>query len=100
MSDAGVRRGTAGWALPRAHAHAFPEDGAHLERYARIFDAVEINSTFHRPHRATTYERWAKSVPAHFRFSLKTPKTITHGARLVGTEALLDAFFHKIAPLR
>jgi uncharacterized protein YecE (DUF72 family) len=55
--------GTAGWAIPRQYAGEFPSPGSHLERYARRFNAVEINSSFHRPHRRATYERWAR-VPA------------------------------------
>ena len=64
-----------------------------------IFDAAEINSTFHRSHRVSTYERWAASVPARFRFSVKLPRAITHDARLVGTARRLDEFFAEIAPL-
>lgn len=77
----------------------FPADGSHLERYAAVFDAVEINSSFHRRHRATTYERWARSVPAGFRFSLKLPKTITHERRLAASEELLAEFLDEIARL-
>ena len=91
--------GTAGWTLPRESAHAFPGEGTHLERYSRVLRAVEINSTFHRPHRASTYARWVSSVPEDFRFCLKAPKTITHGARLADAEALLDAFLDETAPL-
>lgn len=54
--------------------------------------AVEINSSFYRPHRARTYEKWAESTPAEFRFSVKLPKTITHELRLAGAESDLDAF--------
>ena len=36
--------------------------------------------------------RWAASVPPHFRFSVKVPKTITHQARLQDTDELMDAF--------
>jgi uncharacterized protein YecE (DUF72 family) len=60
---------------------------------------VEINSTFYRPHRASTYARWAASVPAGFRFSLKVPKTITHEARLAGAGLLVEAFLADIEPL-
>ncbi|HEY9423039.1 MAG TPA: DUF72 domain-containing protein, partial [Thermoanaerobaculia bacterium] len=74
--------GCAGWSLPRAEQAEFPETGSHLERYASRFGAVEINSSFHRPHRPATYARWSASVPASFRFSVKVPKTITHGLRL------------------
>jgi uncharacterized protein YecE (DUF72 family) len=34
---------------------------------------VKIGSTFYRPHRAATFERWAASVPRAFRFSVKIP---------------------------
>lgn len=54
--------------------------------------AVEINSSFYRPHRARTYEKWASSTPPEFRFSVKIPKTITHELRLAGAESDLDAF--------
>jgi uncharacterized protein YecE (DUF72 family) len=89
---AAVRVGCAGWSIPAATAAAFPGPGSQLERYARVFDAVEINSTFHRSHRPATYERWAASVPAAFRFSAKLPKAITHVRRLAGAEDELGAF--------
>jgi uncharacterized protein YecE (DUF72 family) len=58
----------------------------------RDFSCAEINSSFHRPHRASTWEKWRDSVPSDFRFSVKLPKTVTHVARLVGTEELIAAF--------
>ena len=61
------RIGTAGWSIPKQHAAAFPVSGSHLERYAQRFNAVEINSSFYRPHRRATYERWAATVPDGFR---------------------------------
>ncbi|MFP5285145.1 MAG: DUF72 domain-containing protein, partial [Thermoanaerobaculia bacterium] len=68
--------GCAGWSLPRSERDHFPGTGSLLERYASRFPAVEINSSFHRPHRTSTYARWSASVPAGFRFSVKVPKTI------------------------
>src|SRR6476660_2062354 len=94
-----IRIGTAGWTLPREHQPAFPADGSHLTRYAAVLDAAEINSTFRRSHRPATLARWAASVAASFRFSVKVPRAITHDARLVAVEPLLDAFLHEIAPL-
>jgi uncharacterized protein YecE (DUF72 family) len=88
----GVSIGTAGWSIPTAFAGDFPADGSHLERYAQVFPAVEINSSFHRPRRRTTYERWAASVPRGFRFSVKIPKTISHTARFVDCANRVDAF--------
>ena len=84
--------GCAGWSIHKDAAAAFPEEGSHLERYAQVFPAVEINSSFYRPHKPETYARWAASVPADFRFSVKLPRAITHEARLRDADELLDRF--------
>src|SRR5919106_6889056 len=86
------RIGTAGWSIPKEHAAPFPATGSHLERYASVFNAVEINSSFYRPHRPATYERWAASVPEGFRFAVKIPKAITHERRLNEAGDHLDRF--------
>ena len=87
-----VTIGTAGWALPRELQDRFSADGSHLARYASVFNGTEINSSFHRQHRPSTYLRWAASVPRGFRFSVKMPKLITHERRLVGADDALEAF--------
>src|SRR3954466_207983 len=91
--------GVAGWPIPKPHAGLFPEAGSHLQRYAARFNAVEINSSFYKPHRPATYARWAASVPADFRFSVKVPKLATHERRLVDTEDVLDAFLAEATQL-
>ena len=97
---AGAWIGCAGWSIPAAERARFAESaGTHLQRYASRFPAVEINSSFHRPHKKETYARWAGATPADFRFSVKLPKTITHRARLLGAEALLDRFLAEISGL-
>ena len=93
MAAGRIRIGCAGWTLPADLQQSFPPGESHLHRYAQLFNASEINSSFHRPHRPATYERWARSVGAGFAFSAKLPKRITHEARLVQPEAALDAFF-------
>jgi uncharacterized protein YecE (DUF72 family) len=84
--------GTAGWATPRQHAALFGAGASGLARYATRFDAVEINTSFYRPHQRKTYAHWAASVPARFRFAVKLPKAITHDAGLRGAGAALDRF--------
>ena len=91
--------GTAGWSIPRAEKPHFPPGESLLARYAAVLPAVEINSTFYRPHRASTFERWAASVPRAFRFSVKIPSTITHDQRLGNSAALLKPFLADLAPL-
>jgi uncharacterized protein YecE (DUF72 family) len=91
--------GTAGWSVPRAVAHRFSPDGSLLRRYASRFRAAEINSSFYRPHRPSTYERWAESVPDDFRFSVKIPKLISHELKLARAGTPLDAFLAEVTCL-
>ena len=91
--------GTAGWSIPRALAHRFPAKGSALERYAARFPAAEVNSSFHRPHRRSTWQRWHDSVPETFRFSVKVPSEITHQRRLIDCSGVLDQFTGEAAML-
>ena len=91
-----LRIGTAGWTIPKDQAACAPGPGSHLERYARVFACCEINSSFHRPHRAATWQRWAEAVPPGFRFAVKLPKAITHTARLTVSPDALAPFFAEI----
>lgn len=94
-----LRIGTAGWSIPKQHAAAFAGTGAHLERYARRLLAVEINSSFYRPHKPATYARWAASVPPEFRFAVKVPREITHERRLADVAAPLERFLGEVEAL-
>jgi uncharacterized protein YecE (DUF72 family) len=98
-SKRSVRIGTAGWSIPRAAAAAFPGEGTHLQRYARVMNCAEINSSFHRPHAAAVYAKWAASTPASFQFSVKVPRTITHDAQLKACRPLLERFLEEVAGL-
>ncbi|MFL6584893.1 MAG: DUF72 domain-containing protein [Chthoniobacterales bacterium] len=91
--------GTAGWSIPRAEQEHFPGAGSHLERYASRLAVAEINSSFHRSHRATTWARWRDSVPESFRFSAKLPKAITHSRGLKDSSDLLVSFLDETAVL-
>jgi uncharacterized protein YecE (DUF72 family) len=73
--------------------------GSHLERYGAVLNAVEINTSFYRPHRTATYERWAASVPEDLRFAVKVPKAITHERRLKDVGDLLDRFLSEAGGL-
>jgi uncharacterized protein YecE (DUF72 family) len=94
-----VRIGTAAWSIPKEHAVPFLVAGSQLERYAAVLNAVEINSSFHRPHRTATYGRWAASVPEDFRSAVKIPKAITHERRLKHVDDLLDRFLSEAGGL-
>jgi uncharacterized protein YecE (DUF72 family) len=87
-----IKVGTAGWTIPRNVADQFPAEGSSLERYAARLPVAEINSSFHRPHRISTWERWRETTPPGFRFSVKLPKAITHQAKLVDCRDAVGAF--------
>jgi uncharacterized protein YecE (DUF72 family) len=90
--DKVIRIGTAGWNIPRQSGQRFTSAGTHLERYGRALGCVEINSSFYRPHRRSTYARWAARVPDEFRFAVKLTRAITHDMRLQAWRAPLDQF--------
>lgn len=94
-----LRIGTAGWSIPRALTTHFPHVGSGLERYAASLKAVEVNASFYRSIRRSTYARWREATPAAFRFAVKLPKAMTHEARLVGCEAQLRAFLCDVSEL-
>jgi uncharacterized protein YecE (DUF72 family) len=94
-----IRIGTAGWSIPRQFANDHPPPGTHLERYARAFSCAEINSSFYRSHRISTWEKWAQSVPEDFRFSVKAPKAITHEAALACSSDQLKIFLAEVNTL-
>ena len=71
--------GTAGWTIPKLAADRFPAEGSHLHRYSKALTAVEINSSFYKPHQAKTYKRWAEE---DLLFSVKMTKEFTHEKKL------------------
>jgi uncharacterized protein YecE (DUF72 family) len=93
-----IRVGTAGWAIPSGLRAAFPEAVSGLGRYASRLPAVEVDSSFHRPHRRETYARWASEAPDGFLFSVKVPREITHVGRLTDI-GLLDSFLDQVGGL-
>lgn len=99
VPEPGILIGTAGWSIPVANGAALPGEGSHLERYAGVLRCAEINSTFYRPHRASTYARWVASTPEHFRFSVKAPRAITHECELRPSAAQVREFLGEAGQL-
>ncbi|MCA9898951.1 MAG: DUF72 domain-containing protein [Anaerolineales bacterium] len=77
------------WLGPFYPAGMAPKN--YLAHYSTLFDAVEIDSTFYGTPRPESVVRWRQSTTDHFTFCLKTPKAITHEARLTdGIEAMAE----------
>lgn len=90
---------TAAWSIPKSVAAAFPEEGSGLTRYASVFDGVEVNSTFYRRHKTSTFERWAGTTPEGFRFAVKIPKEITHERAMKDIRQPFEIFLQDISAL-
>jgi uncharacterized protein YecE (DUF72 family) len=90
---------TAAWSIPKKVVERFAQEGSSLTRYASVFNGVEINSTFYRRHKTSTFARWAESVPDSFRFAVKIPKEMTHTQAMKDIAEPFGTFLEDIAPL-
>ncbi len=95
--------GCSGWAYDDWVGPFYPAGtppGEFLARYARVFRAVEVDSSFYRAPSPFLVRRWSSVTPSEFRFALKAPREITHpSAGSDGREAL-HRFLSSLAPLR
>jgi uncharacterized protein YecE (DUF72 family) len=100
MSRGELYVGTSGWAYD--WEHFYPDDlpkRRYLDYYARRFQTVEVNYSFYRLPRKTTYAKWAGQTPDPFLFSLKLSRFITHVKRLQGTKMAFRKFLQAATPL-
>ncbi len=84
---------------PRGEARAKFDE---LAYYAERFDTVEINTTFYGQPKAAIAETWVARTPAHFEFSLKLYRHLTHAQGPAGPQldlALVDEYRRGIEPL-
>jgi uncharacterized protein YecE (DUF72 family) len=49
---------------------------------AERFTGIEVNGTFYRLQRRSTFERWRDETPVHFRFAAKANRYLTHNKKL------------------
>ncbi len=79
-----IRIGPAGWSYKDWEGVVYPrKPGAKfdpLSYLSRLFDTIEINSTFYRPPAATSAKAWARRVAdnSDFRFTAKLHRAFTH----------------------
>jgi len=98
-----IHIGSCAWIFDDWRGTFYPADlptNRWLSWYARAFNAVEIDSTFHSVPRASSIGHWLAEAPAHFRFTCKLPRTITHELRLRESEGPLADFLTAMEPLQ
>ena len=94
--------GCPSWSENAWREYLYPQDARanqYLELYCQVFNAVEGNTTFYARPAPATVERWAQSMPEHFRFTAKFPGDISHGGDLREHLTAAETFVQLLSPL-
>ena len=94
--------GCSGWDYADWRRRVYPQGlppTRWLEHYARLFDTVEVNTTFYRLPRRESVARWVEQTPEDFVFAVKMSRYVTHIKRLADLEGRLARFYERIEPL-
>ena len=97
-----LRVGCSGWNYAHWRELVYPkglQQAKWLERYATLFDTVEVNATFYRLPAVTTVARWVERVPEDFLFAVKMSRFVTHVKRLRDLPPSLELYYGRIEPL-
>jgi uncharacterized protein YecE (DUF72 family) len=97
-----IRIGCSGWVYRSWRGVLYPDglpQRRWLERYAEVFDVVEINSTHYRLARPAAAQGWLDQTPDDFAFAVKTSRFLTHMRRLTDLGQGVERFYEGIAPL-
>jgi uncharacterized protein YecE (DUF72 family) len=84
-----VRIGTSGWSYDHWEGVLYPpglRPSDRLALYVAEFDTVELNASFYRWPRDSSFASWERRLPAGFRMSVKAPRGLTHAKRLYQPE--------------
>jgi uncharacterized protein YecE (DUF72 family) len=97
-----VRIGCSGWQYASWRDRLYPKGLGQprwLQRYAEVFDTVEVNSTFYRLARPDAVRRWVEQTPEDFLFTIKGSRYLTHIKRLRDMDQGVSRFYESIEPL-
>jgi len=94
--------GCPSWSENAWRDYLYPQDARpaeFLNLYAQVFNAVEGNTTFYASPSAATVQRWADTMPEHFRFTAKFPGDISHSGDLREQLTAAETFLQLLGPL-
>ncbi len=87
--------GTQGWSYQDWVGSFYPptsKPSDYLRFYSRVFDTVELDTTFYSIPRPSLVRAWAENTPEDFLFTAKLPRSITHEKHLKDAQDELAAF--------
>jgi uncharacterized protein YecE (DUF72 family) len=101
-----IRIGTSGWSYDHwagvLYPHGLPT-GHRRDFYASRFSTVELNASFYRWPRDTSFALWRERLPEGFRMSVKAPRGLTHAKKLYAPESWvprITAAWHELGDKR
>ncbi|HEX7032325.1 MAG TPA: DUF72 domain-containing protein [Nitrososphaera sp.] len=95
-----ILSGTCGWSYQEWVGAFYPNNRiAKLPFYSRVFNSVEVDSSFYRAPSKSMVSGWIQSTGPAFKFSLKVPKTVTHDRLLVKAEKEFLDFVDLVRPI-
>jgi uncharacterized protein YecE (DUF72 family) len=97
-----VHIGCSGWNYRDWRGAIYPEGlpaRRWLERYAELFDTVEVNNTFYRLPSQSAVEGWVDQTPPGFVIAVKASRYMTHVKRLREMKRVAARYFEAIKPL-
>ena len=90
-----VRIGTSGWSYNHwtdvLYRPGLPAV-RRLRRYTEVFDTVELNASFYRWPKDSTFAGWRDQLPDGFTMSVKAHRGLTHYRRLASPEPWIARF--------
>jgi len=95
--------GCVGWSYPEWVGPFYPpraEASDYLSLYARVFDVIEIDSSFYAIPSQDMTRSWLEAVPDGFRFAAKFPRLITHEKQFVNVDDPVRWFFGAVSILK
>jgi uncharacterized protein YecE (DUF72 family) len=97
-----VRVGCSGWNYRDWRGVLYPDGCPQrrwLERYAEVFDTVEVNATFYRLPTRKAVEGWVARAPPGFVLAVKASRYLTHIKRLQDMDRGRERLWERLAPL-
>lgn len=98
-----LKIGCSGWSYKDWDGIFYPKGlpaKDYLPYYSKVFNCVEIDSSFYRIPNQFMVSQWRTKTPEGFLFSPKLPKKITHENKLVNSESTLVYFYSVMSKLK
>jgi uncharacterized protein YecE (DUF72 family) len=95
--------GTSGWQYAHWKGIFYPENlktKDWLQFYTQHLNTLELNVTFYRQVRQSTFQKWYDGVPSSFVFSVKMSRFITHIKRLRMEAESVNRFLEDVRGLK